>query len=151
MSAAPNETRPTFDENSPKDGADRSLDVAPGSPARCHSRHPTKATTVTLRAQCHACTGWFDLARLYAADPCDADRCPNCAAHLGSAGLGHTTFRIERHLKALCAVLGDLAESPGAFTVDSSAVRIQVLRAVDRLDEPPALNATTRISATTRR
>lgn len=102
---------------------------------------------MTLRAQCHACTESFDLARLYAADPSDADRCPNCTAHLGSAGLGHTTFRIERHLKALTEALRNLAENPGAFTVDSSAVRIQALEAIDQLDEPPALDTSTRIAA----
>lgn len=106
---------------------------------------------MTLRAQCHACTESFDLARLYAADPNDADRCPNCTAHLGSAGLGHTTFRIERHLKAFRAALRALADNPGAFTVDSSAVRTQALEAIDLLDEPPALNTSTRIAAVVRR
>jgi hypothetical protein len=102
---------------------------------------------VILRAQCHACTEWFDLARLYAADPNDADRCPNCTAHLGSAGLGHTTFRIERHLKALFQAVECLADQPGAFTVDSSVMRAKANEAIDRLDAPPALDTSTRIAA----
>ena len=102
---------------------------------------------MTLRAQCHACTESFDLAELYAADPSDADRCPNCTAHLGSAGVGHTTFRIERHLRALTEALRSLADNPGAFTVDSSAVRVQAREAIDQLDKPPSLNTSTRIAA----
>ena len=105
---------------------------------------------MTLRAQCHACTESFDLARLYAADPSDADRCPNCTAHLGSSGLGHTTFRIERHLKALDAALRTLAGNPGAFTVDSSTLRAHALDAIGQLDEPPALDASTRIVSSAR-
>lgn len=102
---------------------------------------------MTLRAQCHACAESFDLARLYAADPADADRCPNCSAHLGSAGLGHTTFRVDRHLKALREALRSLADNPGAFTIDSSGVRSRVLEAIDELDQPPPLHLSTRTAA----
>ena len=83
--------------------------------------------------------------QLYGADPCDANRCPACAVHLGPSGLGHITFRIERHLKALDQSLRDLADHPGAFTVDSTIVRSQVLASIDQLDDPPPLNTSTRV------
>ncbi|WP_426570822.1 hypothetical protein [Aquihabitans sp. McL0605] len=100
---------------------------------------------MTLRAQCHSCTEAFDLAQLYTADPFDADRCPKCGAHLGSAGLGHTTFRIERHLKALDQALRALADAPGAFTVDVADLGSHVMAAIDQLDEPPRLDTSTRV------
>lgn len=103
---------------------------------------------MTLRALCHHCHELFDL---YAADPTDADRCPTCTEHLGSAGLGHTTFRIERHLKAFSQALRDLAESPGDFTVDTTILRDRALAAIDQLDQPADLHTSTRIASAARR
>jgi hypothetical protein len=99
---------------------------------------------MSLHAHCHRCTRPFDLPELHGADPRDADRCPRCRAHLGSAGLGHTTFRVERHLEALTRALRDLADHPGAFTIDTGSLRTQLLEAVDGLDAPPDLDRTTR-------
>ncbi|CAN5485645.1 hypothetical protein BH10ACT1_BH10ACT1_03280 [soil metagenome] len=99
---------------------------------------------MTLRALCHSCTEPFDLADLYGADPTDANRCPHCGQHLGSAGLGHTTFRIERHLKALTQALHDLAAHPGGFTIDTTTLRADALEAIEQLDEPPPLDTSTR-------
>lgn len=100
---------------------------------------------MTLRAQCHHCIETFELSQLYGADPCDANRCPVCAAHLGPSGLGHITFRIERHLKALDQALRDLADHPGALTVDSAVLRSQVLASIEQLDDPPRLDSSTRV------
>ena len=148
MSAAPNEMLPTSDENSSQPAADKSAGCGTEISGRCRSQpEPPESNTVTLRAQCHACSTWFDLSQLYGADPTDADRCPACTGHLGAAGLGHMTFRIERHLQALRQAIDDLAAQPGAFTVDSTAVRGLALDAIDRLDEPPDLHTSTRVSA----
>lgn len=106
---------------------------------------------MTLRALCRHCNELFDLSDLYAADPTDADRCPTCAEHLGSAGLGHTTFRIERHLKAFSQALRDLAENPGEFTVDTTILRDRALAAIDQLDQPADLHTSTRIASAARR
>jgi hypothetical protein len=105
-----------------------------------------KGRPVALRAQCHHCIESFELSELYGADPCDANRCPVCGAHLGPSGLGHITFRIERHLKALDRSLRELADHPGAFTVDAAIVRSQVLASIEQLDEPPPLNSSTRVA-----
>ena len=105
---------------------------------------------MALRAQCHHCIETFELRELYGADPRDANRCPACAAHLGPSGLGHITFRIERHLKALDRSLRDLAELPGAFTVDAAIVRSQVLASIEQLDEPPPLDCSTRVAPAAR-
>jgi hypothetical protein len=118
---------------------------------RCRRERTIERKDVTLRAQCHSCSVPFELRDLYAADPRDADRCPNCAAHLGVAGLGHTTFRIERHLRAFSEALRVLADEPGAFTVDTTGLRKQALEVLDQLDEPPPLNVTTRIASGARR
>jgi len=105
---------------------------------------------VTLSAQCHKCSRQFDLNDMYAADPCDADRCPKCAVNLGSAGLGHITFRIERHLKAFRRAVRELSENPGGFTVDTAALAACALEAVNQLDQPRALECSTRIVSAAR-
>lgn len=105
---------------------------------------------MTLRAHCHTCTEVFDLSELYTADPWDADRCPRCTAHLGPSGLGHTTFRIERHLKALDRALRELADHPGGFTVDTTGLRSKVSDAIDQLDDHPPLDRSTRVVSAAR-
>lgn len=146
MSVAPSETQPTDDVNSLTVASDRPPAAVLSSPAQHRSAAPPmKGRSVTLQAQCHHCNEAFELSQLYGADPCDANRCPACAVHLGPSGLGHITFRIERHLKALDQSLRDLADHPGAFTVDSTIVRSQVLASIDQLDDPPPLNTSTRV------
>lgn len=146
----PNVTLRTIDESSSR--------VARSStPLRCRSPRPApqraqkERKPVTLRALCHHCNELFELSDLYAADPADADRCPTCAEHLGSAGLGHTTFRIERHLKAFGQALRDLAENPGDFTVDTALIRDRALAAIEQLDQPADLHTSTRIASAARR
>lgn len=105
---------------------------------------------MTLSAQCHHCSRPFDLTHARGTDPGDADRCPRCRAHLGTIGLGHLTFRIDRHLAGLERAVRDLADRPGDFSVDTAALRARAIEAIDALDRPPALDTSTRVVSAAR-